>query len=63
MKQGRKLYRNEKEILKRQHLNPEEYTFLGEHLVDNRPSAYFRVQHKQTGNIKIICRYDGRKGQ
>lgn len=62
MKQARKLFRNEKELLKRQHLNPEEYAFLGECLdVDGRPGAYFRIQHKTTGNIKVICRFNGKK--
>lgn len=57
MKQGRRLYRNEKEILRRQHLNPEEYSFMGETI----DKSYFRIQHKQTGVIKTVCRYDGRK--
>lgn len=58
MKQGRRLFRNEKELLRKQHINPEDYSFLGECL-DNegRCGAYFKIQHKQTGNIKIVCRY------
>ena len=62
MKQGRKLFRNEKELLKKQHLNPEEYSFVGECLdCDGRPGAYFRIQNKKTGNIKVICRFSGKK--
>lgn len=61
MKQGRKLFRNEKEILRKQHLNPEDFSFLGECLDDTgRPGAYFRVQNKKTGNIKVICRFTGK---
>ena len=62
MKQGRKLFRTEKELLRKQHLNPEEYCFLGECLdCDGRPGAYFRIQNKKTGNIKIICRFGGKR--
>lgn len=58
MKQGRRLYRNEKEILRKQHLNPEEYSFLGNCLdTDGKPGSYFKIQHKNTGNIKIISKY------
>ncbi len=58
MKQGRRLFRNEKEVLKRQHINPEDYSFLGECLdSEGKYGAYFKIQHKQTGNIKVICRY------
>lgn len=58
MKQGRRLYRDEKEILKRQYLNPEDYSFLGECLdASGRPGSYFKVQNKKTGNIKIICKF------
>jgi len=58
LKQGRRLYRDEKEILKRQHLNPEDYSFLGECIDENgRPGSYFKVQNKKTGNIKIICKF------
>ena len=58
MKQGRKLFRTEKELLRKQHLNPEEYCFLGECLdCDGRPGAYFRIQSKKTGNIKIISKF------
>lgn len=59
MKQGRKLYRSEKEILKKQHISPEEYSFLGECLdSEGKYGAYFKIQHKQTGNIKIVCRFN-----
>ena len=59
MKQARKLYRNEKELLRKQHINPENYAFLGECLdVDGRPGAYFKIQDKKTGNIKVICRFN-----
>ena len=62
MKQGRKLFRSEKELLKKQHLNPEEYSFLGECLdSDGRPGSYFRIQSKKTGTIKVICRFSGKK--
>lgn len=58
MKQGRRLYRNEKELLRKQHLNPEEYSFLGECLnTDGKPGSYFKIQSKKTGNIKIISKY------
>lgn len=58
MKQGRRLYRNEKEILRKQHLNPEEYRFLGDCLdTDGKPGNYFKIQSKKTGNIKIISKY------
>ena len=58
MKQGRRLFRGEKEILRRQHLNPEDYSFLGECIDDSgRPGSYFRVQNKKTGIIKVICKY------
>ena len=61
MKQGRKLFRTEKELLRKQHLNPEEYCFLGECLdCDGRPGAYFRIQNKKTGNIKVICRFNSK---
>ena len=58
MKQGRKLFRGEKEILQKQHLNPDDFCFLGECLdTDGRPGAYFKIQNKKTGNIKIISKY------
>lgn len=58
MKQGRRLYRNEKEILRKQHLNPEEYSFLGDCLdTDGKPGCYFKIQSKKTGNIKIISKH------
>lgn len=61
MKQGRKLFRGEKEILQKQHLNPDDFCFLGECLdTDGRPGAYFKIQNKKTGSIKIICRLSGR---
>lgn len=61
MKQGRKLFRGEKEILQKQHLNPDDFCFLGECLdTDGRPGAYFKIQNKKTGNIKVICRFNGR---
>ena len=57
MKQGRKLFRGEKEILQKQHLNPDDFCFLGECLdTDGRPGAYFKIQNKKTGNIKVICK-------
>lgn len=61
MKQGRKLFRGEKEIIQKQHLNPDDFCFLGECLdTDGRPGAYFKIQNKKTGNIKVICRFNGR---
>ena len=61
MKQGRKLFRCEKEILQKQHLNPDDFCFLGECLdTDGRLGAYFKIQNKKTGNIKVICRFNGR---
>lgn len=61
MKQGRKLFRGEKEIIQKQHLNPDDFCFLGECLdTDGRPGAYFKIQNKKTGNIKVICRINGR---
>lgn len=62
MKQARKLFRSEKELLRKQHINPEEYAFLGECIdSDGRPGAYFKIQNKKTGVIKIICRFNGGK--
>ena len=58
MKQGRRLYRSEKEILRKQHLNPEEYSFLCDCLdTDGKPGSYFKIQNKKTGNIKIISKF------
>ena len=58
MKQGRRLYRNEKEILRKQHLNPEEYSFLCDCLdTDGKPGSYFKIQNKKTGSIKIISKF------
>ena len=62
MKQGRKLTRTEKEILKGNKLNWTEWGFLADCIDEKgRPTSYFKIQHKQTGVIKVICRY-GRKG-
>ena len=61
MKQGRRLTRSEKELLQKQHINPEDFCYLGECIgIDNRPSAYFKIQNKKTGSIKVICRFNGR---
>lgn len=61
MKQGRRLTRSEKELLRKQHINAEDFSYLGECLsTDGRPSAYFRIQNKKTGNIKVICRFTGK---
>ena len=58
MKQARKLFRNEKEILRKQHLNPEDYSFLGDCIQDDgRPTSYFQIQNKKTGVIKVVSRF------
>ena len=57
MKQARKLFRDEKNILRKNHLNAEEYSFLSDCIQeDGRPTSYFKVIHKKTGVIKIMCR-------
>lgn len=62
MKQGRKLTRTEKETLKRNMLNWTEWGFLADCIDEaGKPTSYFKIQHKQTGNIRIICRF-GKKG-
>lgn len=62
MKQGRKLTRSEKEILKRNMLNWSEWEFLADCIDENgRPTSYFKITNKLTGKINIISRF-GRKG-
>lgn len=57
MKQGRKLTRTEKEILRKNKLNADEYQFLADVIMpDGRPTSSFKIQHKQTGAIRIISR-------
>lgn len=62
MKQGRKLTRTEKEILKRNMLNWSEWEFLADCIDETgRPTSYFKITNKQTGSIKIISRFGNKK--
>lgn len=58
MKQGRKLTRDEKNILRNHDLKAEDWQFLGDCLDDTgRPTSYFKIQNKSSAAIKIIDRY------
>lgn len=57
MKQGRRLTRTEKEILRKHMLIWSEWEFLADVIDDTgRPTNGFKIQHKKTGVIKIINR-------
>ena len=57
LKQGRRLTRTEKEILRKHMLIWSEWEFLADVIDDTgRPTNGFKIQHKKTGVIKIINR-------
>ena len=58
MKQGRKLTRSEKELLRKRHYNPEQYCYLGECIgEDHKPTSHFRIQDKVSGAIRVVSRF------
>lgn len=58
MKQGRRLTRDEKQILRNSNLKADDWQFLCECLDDtNRPTSYFKIQNKATGQVRIIDRF------
>ena len=63
MKQGRKLTRNEKELLRNVYaLKSDDWQFLDECRDEaGRPTSFFKIQNKTTSTIKIIDRYRRRK--
>lgn len=62
MKQGRKLTRTEKTILRNQNLKADDWQFLCDCTDDTgRPTSFFKIINKSTAVIRIVDRFKGRR--
>lgn len=58
MKQGKRLTRNQKDILRNHDLKADDWMFLDECRDETgRPTSYIKIQHKTNGKIKVIDKF------
>ena len=58
MKQGKRLSRAQKEVLQSHKLKADDWMFLDDCRDESgRPTSYIKLQHKVTGQIKIIDKF------
>ena len=61
MKQGKTLSRAQKEVLQSHKLKADDWMFLDDCRDESgRPTSYIKLQHKVTGQIKIIDKFKRR---
>lgn len=61
MKQGKRLSRAQKEVLQSHKLKADDWMFLDDCRDESgRPTSYIKLQHKVTGQIKIIDKFKRR---
>ncbi|MBO7732808.1 MAG: hypothetical protein J6S67_09655 [Methanobrevibacter sp.] len=62
MKQGKRLSRAQKEVLQSHKLKADDWMFLDDCRDESgRPTSYFKIQHKTSGQIKIVDKFKRRK--
>jgi hypothetical protein len=58
MKQGKRLTRNQKQVLQSHNLKADDWMFLDDCRDETgRPTSYIKIQHKQTGKVRIIDKF------
>ena len=61
MKQGKRLSRAQKEVLQSHKLKVDDWMFLDDCRDESgRPTSYIKLQHKVTGQVKIIDKFKRR---
>lgn len=61
MKQGKRLSRAQKEVLQSHKLKADDWMFLDDCRDESgRPTSYIKLQHKVTGQVKIIDKFKRR---
>lgn len=61
MKQGKRLTRSQKVILQSHKLKADDWMFLDDCRDESgRPTSYIKLQHKVTGQVKIIDKFKRR---
>ena len=61
MKQSKKLTRSQKELLQNHKLKADDWMFVDNCRDDSgRPTSFIKIQHKATGQIKIIDKFKRR---
>ena len=61
MKQGKRLTRSQKELLHSHKLKADDWCFIDDCRDETgRPTSYIKLQHKSTGQIKIIDKFKRR---